>query len=260
MPLFLTLRGATNALPITSAWVGLKPATTNPTWTTANHSQIVSRLHRVAYPGGSILTSRGGLILDSAEGLSCQRLWGGAFWMTWRLDGWSFRLLGQWGWPLARKPRRKGGKGASEQLFCPGNRQPDPPARSAMRHVQRARATLSDLPGRRPTARAGRAKCVYEEPSRRTYRRVRLHAAAAGRIRGMSMARHASSLQIAAAPRVRFGLGHLASGGGCPNLPQQRLQELPLLDVEQFIRLQVVAGFDSPERISHVSRLALPLR
>jgi hypothetical protein len=67
MPLFLTLRGATNALPITSAWVGLKPATTNPTWTTANHSQIVSRLHRVAYPGGSILTSRGGLILDSAE-------------------------------------------------------------------------------------------------------------------------------------------------------------------------------------------------
>jgi hypothetical protein len=69
MPLFLTLRGATNALPITSAWVGLKPATTNPTWTTANHSQIVSRLHRVAYPGGSILTSRGGLILDSAEEL-----------------------------------------------------------------------------------------------------------------------------------------------------------------------------------------------
>jgi hypothetical protein len=69
MPLFLTLRGATNALPITSAWVGLKPATTNPTWTTANHSQIVSRLHRVAYPGGSILTSRGGLILDSAEAI-----------------------------------------------------------------------------------------------------------------------------------------------------------------------------------------------
>jgi hypothetical protein len=71
MPLFLTLRGATNALPITSAWVGLKPATTNPTWTTANHSQIVSRLHRVAYPGGSILTSRGGLILDSAEAFCC---------------------------------------------------------------------------------------------------------------------------------------------------------------------------------------------